>query len=84
MSKPTPKWLDIVAIEFLDHVEGSDRVERYLAYGRVVIVTKQAITIDAWATFDPEVNRENERENIKTFTLLRRVIENIEILKRGT
>lgn len=70
----------IVAIRFDDHVEDSDEVYEFIAYGRVAKVTRKAITVDSWAMTDPESNRDDDRENIKSFTILRRVINSIDVL----
>ena len=78
-SKPKVKIGDVVCLAFDDHVEGSDRVEEYLVFGRVAAVTKKSIVVDSWALKDPSADRELDRENIKTFTILRRVINEITV-----
>lgn len=80
MRKPTVKPGDVVAIRFDDHVEDSDDVYEFIVYGRVAKVSRKAITVDSWALADPDSDRDDDRENIKSFTILRRVINSIEVL----
>ena len=81
MAKPTPKLHDIVAIRFLDHVQGTDDVACYWVYGRVAKVTRESYTVDSWALQNPNSDREGERVNIEPFTILRGVIKEVLILK---
>lgn len=76
-SKPKVKPGDEVRICFFDHVEGSDDVEEFYVYGRVAKTTKRSITVDTWALKDPSADREIDRQNIHTFTLLRATITEI-------
>lgn len=79
--KPTAKVGQTVSIRFKDHVEGTDDVVTYFVYGRVAKVSKDAYTIDSWALEDPKQDREADRENIHTFTILRGVILEVKILE---
>lgn len=81
--KPVPKVGDIVAIRFEDHVEGTDNCCVFFVYGRVAKVAANSYTIDSWALEDPKQDRDADRENIHTFTILRGVILEVEILKKA-
>jgi hypothetical protein len=81
MKKPVPAVGDEVRILFHDHVEGTDDVEPYYVYGRVAKVSPRAYTIDSWAMADMNRDREADRENITTFTILRKVIDEVIIFK---
>lgn len=77
--KPTPSVGQWVRVKFFDHVEGSDDVAEYYVSGRVAKVTQKAYTIDAWARVDPRHDRESDRENITSYTILRAVIDEVHI-----
>lgn len=79
MSKPVPKVGDEVRIAFIDHVEGTDEVEEYYVYGRVAKVTKRSYTVDSWALQDASRDREADRDNITTFTIIRATISEVVI-----
>lgn len=78
-SKPRVKVGDVVAIRFDDHVEDSDSVYEFVVYGRVVKVQQKAITVDSWALADEAADRDDERHNVKSFTILRKVITEIKV-----
>lgn len=80
--KPVPKVGDIVGITFLDHVEGGDDVARCRAFGQVMKTTRVAYTIDSWQQLDHH-DREEERHNTTSYTILRGVIEEVVIYERG-
>lgn len=79
MAKPVAKIGDEVRIDFIDHVEGTDEVERYLVYGRVAKVTRESYTVDSWAMKDPSRDRDADRDNITTFTIIRGTIKGLHI-----
>ncbi len=79
MKKPVPKVGDWVRIRFDDHVLGSDDVEEFYVSGRVAKVTRKAYTIDSWALVDPARDRDHDRENITTHTIVRGVISEVVI-----
>lgn len=79
LRKPVPSKGDWVRIRFHDHVEGSDDVAEYYVSGRVAKVTQQAYTVDSWAAVDPNQDRDGNRENITTNTILRGVITEVVI-----
>lgn len=79
MKKPRAKVGDVVAIAFKDHCEGSDDAPWYIVYGRVAVAGRESYSLDSWALFDQKGDRAEDKENIKTFTLLRKVIFGVQI-----
>jgi len=79
MKKPLAKVGDEVRLLIDDHVENSDDIEEYYVYGRVAKVTKKAYTVDSWAMRDMSRDRDHDRDNITTFTILRGVIREVHI-----
>lgn len=80
---------DIAGIRFLDHVAGGDDVAEFWVYGRVAVVSRDKYTIDSWALADPKADREHQRENIESFTIIRSTIREVlrlvpESSSRGT
>ena len=77
---------DIVQIEFDDHIKGSDRFVRDFAWGRLAIIHREGrkiigYTIDCWAPVDPNFDREEERQNIESFSIHKGTIHSIKILR---
>lgn len=74
MKLERPKIGDIIEIEFDDHIEDSDKFIRDYAWGRVALIHKEGrkivgYTIDCWAPKDPDFDRDEERQNIKSYTI---------------
>lgn len=66
---------DIVAITILDHAQG-DQLLRFVLYGRVSIITQDALTVDCW-----HYAQGNERDdNVERFTVALAVVESIRVL----
>lgn len=81
MKKPRIREGDIVRIVFWDHAEGEDEVLMFEVFGRVAKVSRRHYTVDSWGYADRTgIDRENERENIKTFNILKAVVESIDVL----
>ena len=81
--KPVPKVGDWVRIRFWDHVEGGDKVEEFYVSGRVAVVDRLAYTVDSWAMVDADRDRDYDRNNITTHTILRAVITEVVIFSLG-
>lgn len=79
--KPSVRVGDEVRITFDDHVRDADDVMEFMVYGRVVKTSRKAITVDSWALADPLGDRDEDRENIHTFTILRKVINHIKVFR---
>lgn len=76
---PTVAVDDVVMIEFHDHAEDcpEDAME-FMVYGRVAKVTKTSIIVHSWDFSKPEDRASNENpENIKSFTIVRKAINKI-------
>ena len=66
---------DIVAITILDHAQG-DHLLRFTLYGRVAIITTDALTVDCW-----HYAQGHERDdNVERFTVALAVVENIRVM----
>lgn len=77
--RPTafPKLGDVVAVTFLDHAEKSDTLLEFTAYGRVAILTPEAITIDCWH-YAAGAERDG---NVERFTIARGVVKAVNVWK---
>ena len=81
MAKPRVREGEIVQVVFWDHAEGSDDVLRFEVFGRVVKVGKRHYTIDSWGYADGQaVDRESERDNLKTFNILKSAVDSAVVL----
>ena len=67
---------DVVAIQFLDHVESGHgaKAERFVVYGRVVKVDARAIIVASWAY---SAVRRRCDHNTTTYTILRSCVEKV-------
>lgn len=69
----------VVAVDFLDHVEDGCRPLPFTVYGRVVSVSRKALVIDSWAHRDKRTRR--QPDNLTTFCILRSAILQVRRLK---
>ena len=68
----------IVAVEFVDHVEDGSQAMAFVVYGRVARVTRAAICIDSWCY----ANRKTKHDqNCKRYTLVRAAIKRVQQLR---
>ena len=71
---------DEVRLRCWDHMEGADEPQEFYVYGRVQRVARTAITLDCWAHIDLNyTDRDPSGDNIKTYTLLRKCITEINV-----
>lgn len=73
-SPPRIRKGQIVAVDFLDHVEGADHPLAFTVYGRVGCVTPQSITVDSWCYAD---KTQASDQNVGRFTIVRSAIRGI-------
>jgi hypothetical protein len=71
---------DTVRIRFWDHRKNDTDAKEYFAYGRVHHTTKRAITIDYWATIDPDDPDREPDNNTECHSLMRKVITELLVL----
>ena len=64
---------NIVAIEFIDHVNGDDNPYHFVVYGRIAKVAKTSISVDSW----DYVEDAQLDENITRHTIVRAAITKI-------
>lgn len=72
-----PKLGDILAIEFLDHVEDGKNPINFTVYGRLIKDGEKAYTIATWAYTKPKKTDHNE----KVFTIVKAAITNLKKLR---
>lgn len=78
----------IVECSFLDHVSGGGKPIKFTAYGRLVAVNKQSITIAGWdyaqepSEMPVDAIRELQDSNIVHWTIVRSAITAIYQLRR--
>ena len=63
----------IVAVEFLDHVEDGEEPLHFVIYGRIAKVDKKSIVIVSWCYLDPNLPLDS---NNKYHTILKSAITN--------
>jgi hypothetical protein len=83
MAKRKPKIGDVVRIVFIDHTEGGcDKVYEFEVFGRLAVDSDLHYTVDSWSYLEwPEGHsREQERENISSFNIVKAAIKSIEVL----
>jgi hypothetical protein len=68
---------DVVAVEFMDHCENSEKPLRCVVYGRLVAVQKHAYVIDSWEPMDVEREPGN---NTTTYTLVKETVKRMTVL----
>lgn len=78
MATPSkPKTGDVVAIEFLDHVEDGKKPINFTVYGRLIKESFNAYTVACWTYTKPKKTDDNE----KVFTIVKVAITNLKKLK---
>lgn len=75
-----PSKGDIVEITALDHVQDDDEY-LFKCWGRVVKVTRVAISVLSWAPSDPETAVDLTNNSATQFTIVRKAIEEIRRLR---
>jgi hypothetical protein len=69
-----PRKGQIVRIEFVDHVDGGSNLMHFVVFGRVAIVTKDAISIESWGYVSPKMRYDC---NVNRHTIIRSAIKRI-------
>lgn len=80
-----PKGLkpgDVVEVDFLDHVEDGEDALRFLVYGVIEKITRQALIIHCWTYKDRGERDHAEEGNIKSFTIVKSAIQDLNILRK--
>jgi len=67
----------IVAVEFLDHVEGGSEPIRCVVYGRLARIAPDVLVIDSWEYADA---RKPHDDNETRFTIVRAAISRVTVL----
>jgi hypothetical protein len=68
----------IVAVEFLDHIEGGTEPMRFVVYGELAAVGRKALSIDSWAYRDKALPHDR---NERRFVIVRAAVQRITILQ---
>ncbi len=64
----------MLSIEFSDHVENGNHSIRFVVYGRLVSITRSALSVDSWAY----AGRKHKHDHNQTrFTIVRSAIHRI-------
>lgn len=71
----------IVAVQFLDHVESASHPLRFILYGRVASHNAKSITVDSWCYADKKTSYDSR--NVTRHTIVRSAIEKITLLKEA-
>jgi hypothetical protein len=75
MSKNTTlKVNQIIAVEFLDHVQDWPKPLRFMVYGRLISITSESITVETWGYANKRSKRDN---NCTNYTIIRSAIKKI-------
>lgn len=64
----------VVAVTFLDHIENSEELWKFILYGRVKEITPEKVIIQPWVYADGFLSDEVAAHNEKTYTLIRSAI----------
>ena len=68
----------LVAVEFMDHVEDGSEPMACTVYGRVAKVHKDFVTVDCWCYTNIETEYDS---NVKRYTILRSTVVTMKELK---
>jgi len=74
----------VLAIRFLDHMQGDGKPLELIAYGRLLSVGKKSLTIGSWIYGDPRAKQDPRDGNIMAYTILRSTIQSIDRLVAET
>ena len=75
-----PKIGDVIAVEFLDHVEDSDEPYTFRVFGRVCSKNKTALGVCSWEHADSK-GKLRDDGNEKVWSIVKKAITNLEKLK---
>ena len=75
-----PSKGDLVRVEFDDHVRDGDELIRFIVYGRVLNITRHAITVAVWEYADPNVPPD---DNVDRYTIARKMIADVSLMVRA-
>lgn len=67
----------VVAVHFLDHVEGDTQPYRFIVYGELSVISPQSLVVDCWAHSDQQAPHDS---NESRFTIVRSCIEKVVVL----
>ena len=71
----------VVRVVFYDHVSGHGKPWRCVAYGKVVGLSRRAVTIETWHG-DGKQQQHISAANHEKFTIIRAAIEQIEVARQ--
>ena len=83
-SKPAPGVNDIVHIVFWDHAEdggGHREALQFEVFGRIIRESKVSYQVECWAYVDPIEKLMGNPDNEHTFTIVKKAITGIRVLK---
>jgi len=75
--KPRPRKGSVVRVTFLDHVEDGSKAIECVVIGRLDHTDRDSYVIDSWYIPDEEY----DEDNCKRFSILKKVVSKLEILK---
>lgn len=75
-----PRKGDLVCVEFDDHVRDGDELIRFAVYGRVLNITRHAITVAVWEYADPDTPPD---DNVDRYTIARKAIADVSLMVRA-
>lgn len=81
--KTRPEKGDIVCIVFKDHCENFNDAMQFEVYGKIIGITRWAITVASWQYHD-EMQRAGDSSassNEHTFSIVKKAIDSIRYLK---
>lgn len=70
----------LVAVRFLDHVQGGGTPLEFVVYGRLLHVDKQSLTVGVWVYADGRATDGNEQ----TYTIVRSCVKQVVQLTERT
>jgi hypothetical protein len=75
-----PRKGDLVRVEFDDHVRDGDELIRFAVYGRVLNITRHAITVAVWEYADSNTPPD---DNVDRYTIARKTIADVSLMVRA-
>jgi hypothetical protein len=72
----------IVELTFLDHVEDGPEPIEFMVWGRVSGMTKRSLSVECWGYASKVDEASHGDHNIKSFTIVKRAVTAISLLKK--
>ncbi len=70
----------IVAVTFLDHVQGDGKPLELVVFGRLLSIETNFLTVSSWTYADPNIHEDPTDGALTVFTIVRSAVQSIAVL----